>query len=78
MTNTNELKGKIVACGLTQEQTARALSISLQSFSLKLHCKKEFKGKEIQALISLLKISSNELMSIFFTNNSELKSLKKE
>jgi len=59
----NELKGKIIAKGYTQEKIAEALGITPKTLSLKL--KRGVLGSnEIEKLIEILAIS--EPMAIFF------------
>jgi transcriptional regulator with XRE-family HTH domain len=70
----NKLKGKIMANGLTQQKVAKELGLSLQSFSLKINSRREFKASEIAKLINLLNLTSLEVNEFFFANDSELKS----
>lgn len=65
MIATNELKGRIVAKGLTQEQVANMLGISSNTFRRKL-TKGVLGSDEIEKLIKILGIE--DPMQIFFTN----------
>lgn len=51
----NELKGRIVASGMTQEQVAKALGISPKTLSLKLKSG-VFGSDEIEKLMDILNI----------------------
>jgi len=61
----NELKGCIVAKGLTQEEVANALKITSKTFGKKLK-KGVFKSDEIEKMIKLLDIK--DPIAIFFAN----------
>lgn len=61
----NELKGRIVAKGLTQEQVANMLGISPNTFRRKL-AKGVLGSDEIEKLIKILGIE--DPMKIFFAN----------
>lgn len=62
---TNELKGKIVAKGLRQEDVAKILGISTKTFNTKLN-RGIFNSEEIGKLIVILDI--NNPIEIFFPN----------
>lgn len=66
MINTNELKGRIVSCGLHQKDVAKALGISDRMFRYRLN-KGVFNNNEIQIMINLLKISNP--VAIFFAEH---------
>jgi transcriptional regulator with XRE-family HTH domain len=59
----NELKGKIVAKGMTQEKVANELGITPKTFNLKLK-KGVFSSDEIEKMIKILNIE--DPISIFF------------
>lgn len=62
---TNELKGKIVAKGLRQEDVAKSLGISTKTFNSKLN-RGIFNSLEIEKLIVVLDIKNP--LEIFFAN----------
>jgi transcriptional regulator with XRE-family HTH domain len=64
MTNTNLLAAAIKAKGLTQQDVAEVLNITLSTFNYKLNNKSEFKASEIMALCTMLDII--DVNSIFF------------
>ncbi|MDQ0204105.1 helix-turn-helix domain-containing protein [Pectinatus haikarae] len=63
MIRINELKGKIVACGLTQREVAKSLGISERGLRYRLK-KGVFNNNEIETLMKLLGISNP--VDIFF------------
>lgn len=63
MIKINELKGRIVAMGLTQREIANILGITPKTFNTKLK-KGIFNSNEIEMLIEFLEI--NDPISIFF------------
>ncbi len=67
MIATNELKGRIVAKGFTQEQVAKELGISANTFRRKLS-KGVLGSDEIEKLIKLLDIK--DPMAIFLLTKS--------
>lgn len=64
MTNTFELEKAIRMKGMTKQQVALSLGLSIQGFLLKLNNKNEFKASEIQLLCNLLDCSKD----IFFAD----------
>lgn len=66
MVLTNEIKGRIVAKGLTQEEVAKMIGISTRSFNSKLNGKSTFNVDEMEILIKVLNI--NNPIEIFFAN----------
>lgn len=77
MTNTLKLRALLVEKGLTNEEIAKMLGISKQSFSMKINNVREFRISEICKLSNLLKITNpNDLISIFFAKRVELNSTK--
>ena len=70
MTNTNELRSLMARKGLTQNDVARILGISYQTFSYKLNNKVEFRVSEIEALCNLFDITDKD-MYFFCVPNSQ-------
>lgn len=64
MTNTNKLKGAIIACGYTQKDVAKKLCISQTALNNKITNKCQFKANEIFVLEKMLDIKN--LSEIFF------------
>lgn len=67
MVNSNKLKGAYTSLGYTQEDVAKQLNISHNSFCMKVNNKSEFKANEILKLCLLLNISNTN--EIFFVND---------
>ena len=75
MTNTLKLRALLVENNLTNEEIAKKLGISKQSFSMKINNKREFRVSEINKLSALLNLSNPcDIMTIFFANRVELNS----
>ena len=75
MTNTLKLRALLVENNLTNEDIAKKLGISKQSFSMKINNKREFKASEINKLSVLLNLfNSCDVITIFFANRVELNS----
>lgn len=75
MTNTLKLRALLIENNLTNEDIAKKLGISKQSFSMKINNKREFKASEINKLSLLLNLSNSaDVISIFFANRVELNS----
>ncbi len=75
MTNTLKLRALLIENNLTNEDIAKKLGISKQSFSMKINNKREFKASEINKLSLLLNLSNSaDVISIFFANCVELNS----
>lgn len=66
MTNTQELKILMLKNNMTQNKMAKLLNISVYSFNLKLHNKRDFKSQEISKIIENFNLNVSELKSIFF------------
>lgn len=78
MTNTSKLRALFIENNLTSEDVSKKLKISKQSLSMKMNNKREFKASEIDKLVSLFNILNIEdLKTIFFVNDVELKSTGK-
>ena len=69
MTNTMKLRAAITENGLNQEQVAKMLGLSLNTFNYKVNNRYEFKASEIKKLIVLLHLSCDDVMKIFFTDD---------
>lgn len=66
MTDTELLLKKIKMHRLRLETVASTLDISLSSLRNKIYNRKSFNTHEIKSLCTLLDVSNNEMMSIFF------------
>jgi DNA-binding XRE family transcriptional regulator len=64
MTDSNKLKGAIIARGLTQSEVAKQMGICRQTLNYKINNKKEFTVPEMQKLMKILKICNGK--AIFF------------
>lgn len=64
--NHSKLLGKIRECGLTQEQLAKSIGISKQTFSSKINNQGYFLSKEIYSICEVLKISIRDIGEYFF------------
>lgn len=71
MTNREKLKGKIVENGLTQEQLADMLGITIATFNYKVNNKSEFKASEIKKLAEVFHLTDEEVNAIFFADKVE-------
>lgn len=66
MIQTNEIKGKIAKCGLSQRKVAKMLGISEKTFYEKMK-KGVFNSSEMEEMISILNITNPA--EIFFAPN---------
>lgn len=67
MVNTNLLKGKIVATGITQRKLADSVGMSVNSLNAKINGRKIFDADEVIRICDVLKITSPiEKCEIFF------------
>lgn len=57
MVNTNQLKGKIVASGYTQQKLARETGMSVNSLNAKINGRKIFDAEEVIRICDVLGIS---------------------
>lgn len=71
MTNREKLKGKIVENGMTQEQLAELLGITIATINYKVNNKSEFKASEIKKLAETLHLTDEEVNAIFFADKVE-------
>ena len=60
MTNTNLLKGRIMAKGFTVKKMAEAIGISHTSMSYKINNRREFTVSEIQKICDKLEITNKD------------------
>jgi len=65
--NYNKLRGKIREVFSTQEDFAKAISISTVSLSYKLNNKSEWSQQEINRAAETLNIADEEIVLYFFT-----------
>lgn len=66
--NTNLLKGKMMEQGMTQEEVAKKIGISLSRFNAKLNETggAEFSLGELKSLVELFRLTPKQLDQIFF------------
>lgn len=66
--NANLLKGKMMEQGMTQEEVAKKIGISLSRFNAKLNETggAEFSLREAKSLIELFRLSPKQVDQIFF------------
>lgn len=69
MTNTPKLKAIMVEREYTQADLAKLLNMSEQTLNYKINNKREFKASEIQALIQILQIPTEQVDVIFFVHD---------
>ena len=72
MINTKLLKGKIVSAGMTQQELAKKMHMSENTFSSKINNKSSFDIMEVFQLCELLSINSgDEKCEIFLSAASQ-------
>ena len=71
MTNTRLLNAEIIKSGLTRDEIAHKLGLSLNSLGKKINNKVEFKASEIYTLCEVLLITNKDI--IFFVLNVDFK-----
>ena len=70
--NTAKLRGKIVECGLRQEDVAKEIGIDASTMSRKLNSGGEmFTIGQMHKLADVLKLTSEEAADIFLQPNSQ-------
>lgn len=74
MTDSRKLKAVIMEKGYTQEQIAKLAGMSHPTFNYKVNNKVEFKASEIHTISSLLDLTKQQVMDIFFAEDVENKS----
>lgn len=62
----SKLLGRIRELSLTQEECAKNIGVSAQSFNYKLNNKRSFNQVEIKKLVELLKLDCTEIKDYFF------------
>ena len=62
----NEFKAEVIRREMTLESVARAINIDVASLHRKMNGTSDFYRKEIEGLIELLSLSSEDVMRIFF------------
>lgn len=65
--NGNLLKGTIISKGYTVEGFCKEAEFSKTSFYRKIEGVSEFTRKEIERIVSILQLCTDEIMAIFFT-----------
>lgn len=65
MTNSNKLKGRIIAEGYTLETFAKELGICKSTLSLKINNKVKFLPDDIKKSSEILHLTSDEIKEIF-------------
>lgn len=71
MVDTERLRAKIDAAGITYKHIAAQIGISQQALRLKITNKNEFVASEIVKLSEILRLTRSERDSIFFNNKRE-------
>lgn len=71
--NRNELRAHMARHGDTNETMAKALNMSVVSFSVKINGRQDFTQSEIQGIIDRYKLEAPEVITIFFTPEVSLK-----
>ncbi|WP_054252390.1 DUF739 family protein [Neofamilia massiliensis] len=64
--NPNKLKAKMVECGDTQVDLAKAIGISASRLNLKINNNAQFRQEEIVAISERYKLTAIEIGEIFF------------
>lgn len=65
--NRDRLKGKLVEKGKTYEDCAKAVNVTVTTFSKKMNGASKFYIDEVKALSDFLKLTNNEKIDIFLT-----------
>ena len=68
MLNTNKIKGRLVECGLTQKDVAKALEIAQPTANQKINNIRPMDLNEAEKLAGLLRIKPEEFQAYFFTH----------
>lgn len=69
MVNINKLRGKMVELGYNMEKLANEMQIDKCKLYRRFTKPETFTIKEVNSIISILNLSSEEIMAIFFKNN---------
>ena len=67
--NTNLLKSELLKNNITMQDLADELGLSYWSLTKKVNGEYDFKQGEIQKIAKILKLSSEEINQIFFSEN---------
>lgn len=78
MTDTKALREKMDESGYKLRYIAKQLGITYQGFLKKINNETEFKATEIQILFDLFHMTEAERNAIFFTQNVDRHSTRKE
>lgn len=62
----NKIKARMVELGISQNDAAEAIGIKQPTFSQKCNGVRDFKTSEVQKLVELLKIDSEDVAKYFF------------
>lgn len=76
MVNLKKLNQSIIQSGVKKEYIAKELGITSQALYNKLKGKVEFKVSEVYNISKILRLTQEDITSIFFTQNVEFKSTK--
>lgn len=68
MTNTKEIKKRLIDLEITQSECAKRMKMSLTTFNFKLNGKAEWSVSEIERFRKILKISKTKMYQWFFYN----------
>lgn len=66
MTNTKEIKKRLIDYDITQAECAKKMKMSLSTFNFKLNGKSDWTVSEIETLCGILKISKSAVTKYFF------------
>ena len=67
MVDSKKLRGKIAEAGMTKTKLARCIGMTYNSLAAKMNGNSPFKVSEASEIASLLNLSNEEIVSIFFT-----------
>ena len=71
MTNTELLRAKIDESGYKLQYVAKQIGLTYAGFANKLSGESEFKISEVNGLVELLKLTSDDMNKIFFAADME-------
>lgn len=72
MVDSQQLKGKIIAAGLTQRKLAKIVGMGITSLGKKINGQSDFTLSEVQRICSAIGIESNEeKCNIFLARSSQ-------
>ena len=66
--NIQKLKGKLAECDITISAMADMLGISYTAMHNKMHGRSQFTQGEMRTIAERLKLTNDEIMNIFFTD----------